>query len=269
MVEVTIPSGKTFYLHIGVLSDKCDYFRAALTGGFQEASTKSLTLKDVSDNTFAFFLKWLYGGTIQPDRNPNPKTCPFHQEANLTWAGLIDLWFFADYLCTAALQNHVVDNIVYKMSNFYCHSNEDRSKQVVDAIKLLWKPKVRTDLGLLPSAKPLCDLLLDFVANPTYMPKGVATKTIKVLPAAFIREYALRSVERSFEIRDQTDCLFQTTALHGHNCGCGCNPDLYDSDMDDIFEKLEMTEAGVEDLVKVWKIEAEKYHVKEAKEHRK
>lgn len=268
MVEVTIPSGKTFYLHVDILSDKSDYFCAALKGGFQETTTRRLTLKDVSDNTFAFFLKWLYGGTIQPDKSPIPKTCPVHRETALTWKGLIDLWFFADYLCAGALQNHIVDNMVYKMSNFYCHITDDRSEQIIDAVKLLWKPKARTDLGLLSSAKPLCDLLLDFVANPTYMPKVIATKTLKILPAAFIRECALRSVERSFEIRDQTDSLFETVRLHGPFCGCGCDLDVDDSEIDDIFDKLEMTESGIQDLANIWKIKAEKYYVKEGKQQK-
>lgn len=107
MVEVTIPSGKTFHLHIDVLCDKSGYFHAALTGGFAETASKKLALTDVSDNTFAFFLKWLYGGSIQPDlsQTPIPKTCPVHREATMTWSGLIELWFFADYLCTPALQN--------------------------------------------------------------------------------------------------------------------------------------------------------------------
>lgn len=153
------------------------------------------------------------------------------------------------------------------MNNYYSHVNDDRFKQVTDAVKTLWQPKARTDLAQLPSAKPLLNLLIDFVANPVFVPKDQATKMVKVMPASFIREYALRTVDRVFAIRDKTENLIQLARLHGHFCDCGCDGD--ESDFEDIFEKLDLAEMNAQEINDTWKIDVENYYVKETKKGEK
>lgn len=246
-------------LHIDVLAEKCEYFRAALIGNFRETSTKNLTLLDVSDNTFGFFLKWLYGGSLKPE--PNANRCNLHSECNLTLPGLFDLWFFADYLCAPVLQNHVVTNIVEKFGNFLNHSNDERLGQVSDSIKMLWKQKGRTERGEL--AKPLRDLVLSFVANPQYMAKAKAEKLIKAAPAYFLREYALATVERNLSIEAKTGITAATLmapSVYGFD-----QEDFFDSKYESTHENRDMAMVCLGQLRGVWAIEPEKYFVKETK----
>ncbi|KAL1591647.1 hypothetical protein SLS60_011645 [Paraconiothyrium brasiliense] len=50
----------TFVVHEALLTHYSEFFRAALQGGFQEAKTKTVTLKDDSSSTFELFVHWLY-----------------------------------------------------------------------------------------------------------------------------------------------------------------------------------------------------------------
>lgn len=257
MVKITIPSGKTFHLHIDILCDKCKYFRAALTGNFEEADTKQLVLEEVSDNTFGFFLKWLYGGSIQAD-------------SDLTWTGFFDLWFFADYLCIPALQNHVVDALFAKNVAAFAKPHllatvefapDDRTEQIPPAVKMLWARKARTERGDI--AKPLCELLLDFVANPQYMAKNSAREMLKTLPDAFVREYALRAVERSSFVDDQTDFMI-TLVRETEDSDIEYHEDLVDDGI--LQHTLGKLEENITTLHDMWRMTAEKYHVKNPKD---
>lgn len=262
MATIHIPSGKSFTLHINVLSEKCEYFRAALAGNFLEARTKELTLSDVTDNTFGFFLKWVYGNTIKPDENPN--FCALHNETALDLPGLFDLWFFADFLMAPSLQNHVVTNIVEKLRNLSAkllslqpsHMKEDSAilKDINNVVRQLWNPKGRTDQGEL--AKPLRELLLDVVGNPRFMTKARADKLFKLLPAAFVREFGLRTLERSASVVRWTDVL---------NVGIGDDgsEDGYDSDygFERIMEKAEISADVGAHLDEIWEVVPSKYFV--------
>lgn len=261
MVSITIPSGKKFALHIDVLADKCDYFRAALTGNFRETHTKVLNLPDVSDNTFGFFLKWIYSGNLKPEYDP--KRCNMHNESSLTVPDLFNLWFFADYLRAPALQNNVIINVVEKFRSFMMWSTEERFQHLIDSIKVLWKTKGRTDRGEL--AKPLRDLFLDFVANPDYMPKAKSQKLLKSAPASFLREFALTTVDRNYTIDTKTCAATELLAP----------PEDYDSDIDEserfedelesVFVKLDTAMDIFKQFQCVWDIKPEKYFVKDAK----
>lgn len=259
MVKITIPSGKEFTLHIDVLVDKCDYFRAALTGHFREADTKLLHLPYVSDNTFGFFLKWIYSGHLKPERDANRGDR--HNESTLTLVGLFNLWFFADYLRAPALQNHIVTNVVEKFRIFVMWSTEERLKHVSDTIRMLWKPKGRTDRGEL--AKPLRDLVLDFVANPRYMPKAKSEKLLKLVPASFLREYALVTVRRNSNVELRTNIMASELEFSDDY---GSDEEAY---LDDEFmcahAKFEFAITGLGLLRELWEIKPENYFVKEVK----
>lgn len=260
MVSVKIPSGKKFALHIDVLADKSNYFRAALTGNFREADTKVLNLPDVSDNTFGFFLKWLYSGNLKPEYNP--ERCSMHNESSLTVPDLLDLWFFADYLRAPALQNNVILNVVEKFRTFIMWSTEDRFKQVVNSIKMLWKPKARTDRGEL--AKPLRDLFLDFVANPDYMPKPKSQKLLKSVPASFLRDFALTTMERYYSINAETDAVMELLEPP-EDFESDSNDSRFELEFEDIFNRHDTTLDFIRDMRKVWDIKPDKYFVKDTK----
>lgn len=257
LVEITIPSGKTFTLHIDVLVEKCDYFRAALTGNFVETTTKQLKLPDVSDNTFAFFLKWVYAGNLKPEHDPN--RCNVHNESSLTVPGFLDLWFFADYVRAPALQNHVVTNLVGKFQNFRVHSTEERLKQITESIRMLWMAKGRTDRGEI--AKPLRDLILEFVANPDYMPQAKAERLVKTVPAYFLREFALTTVERNFFIEAKTSAAVQALAPPNEDS----DEDFLEDDFECIYEKLESGLEVMSEAQQIWEIKPENYFVKDVK----
>lgn len=252
MVSIKIPSGKKFSLHIDVLVDKCDYFRAALTGNFHEAETKVLNLPDVSDNTFGFFLKWIYSGNLKPEYNPS-----------LTVPDLLDLWFFADYLRAPALQNDITTNVLEKFRAFMMWPTEDRFKHVVESIKMLWKPKARTDRGEL--AKPLRDLFLDFVANPDYMPKAKSQKLLKSAPASFLRDFALTTMKRNYSIDAKTGAVVEVLE-YPPNYGSDLDEsEHFDLEFESVFEKLDTTMDVIKQLQSVWDMKPEKYFVKDTK----
>lgn len=275
-VHITISSGKSFLVHVDLLAEKSAYFRAALTGDFQEAATKQLTLEDVSDNTFAFFLKWLYGQNLRPSFSH--KTCSHCSECSLSWAGLFDLWFFADYTFTPELQNHIIENLVQKIENFKDASDhaqnkldlnhvnqslvqhhvnntqsQDQFDQVRAAIHMIWDTKKRTPRGEI--AKPLRRLLLDFIGNRRYMTKWQDTGLRKPgLPKGFSYEFSSRCIARNFDIEERTERL---VALG--------NPfDSDEEDFDYIYEAMIAFEESADELLDVWKITPEKYFVKDA-----
>ncbi|KAJ4359525.1 uncharacterized protein N0V89_000080 [Didymosphaeria variabile] len=49
-----------FVVHEALLTHYSEFFRAALLGRFQEAETKTVTLKDQNPVTFEIFIHWLY-----------------------------------------------------------------------------------------------------------------------------------------------------------------------------------------------------------------
>lgn len=247
-----ITSGKSFCLHVDVLSAKCEYFRACLTGHFLEAITKQLAL-DVSDTTFGFFLKWVYGDSIKPMENPS--FCHQHNETSLTLASLFDLWFFADYVQAIDLKNHVITNAVQKLQNVGTQITDEGVKQIADAIRVLWKGKARTDQGEL--AKPLRDLLLDVVANPRCMVKAKAEKLLKTMPPSFLREFAVVTVARNFTVHCKTVSLADALE-ENHSEG-----DMYDEDFgfEAMASKIEMAEMSSLALHEMWLLVPKKYFV--------
>ncbi|KAF2999495.1 hypothetical protein E8E13_008797 [Curvularia kusanoi] len=66
-VNKSIDSGTTFTVHESLLIHHSEYFRGALTGDWQEAQSRIVTLTDVSVFTFATFVNWLYTGDLPVD----------------------------------------------------------------------------------------------------------------------------------------------------------------------------------------------------------
>lgn len=263
MVKITVPSKKVFLVHADKLISESAYFRAALAGDFMEAKTKEMAMEDVSDVTFVHFLKWVYSRNIRPAEN-SEHLCYRHHVSALNWDQLLDLWFFADYCQLPNLQNHVVDNLVQKVENFYNAEGPGGSiASIVATVKTLWTRKGHTTKGSL--AKPLRDLFLDFVGNAKYMAKSdVQHVTMKQMPDGFVLDFAMRSVQR-FQ-----DVLFIVERLRFH-----LSDDDVESELDNFktlnnFKYLKMDDNQKVDYATVvahefdvsLRVTAEKYYVK-------
>ena len=65
---VTILVGKnrsSYTLHRNLVCDRSSYFRAALLGQFEEASTGIIEFPDLEDSVFKVFILWVYGHKIE------------------------------------------------------------------------------------------------------------------------------------------------------------------------------------------------------------
>ncbi|KUI59995.1 Kelch-like protein diablo [Cytospora mali] len=259
VARITVPSGKSFLVHIDLLAAKSSYFRAALTGNFQEALTKQLTLEDVSDTTISFFLRWIYTKNLGQEKPGDQKyetTCP------LSWSGLFDIWLFADYTRTPELQNHVIDKLLrkthrldreYSKEPFDVHIEEVRA-----AIFMLWTGNKRTPQGEI--AKPLRHLLLDFIGNPRYMSMAqVFNLRKRGLPAMFWCEFSIQSIDRSFDMRPKAQALYQTISSVGNNM------EYMDRDLEEdrAISSYELMELDMEigEVLAVSGITSSKYYV--------
>lgn len=255
MIQITIPSSKSFLVHLDLLTDKSRYFRKALTGNFSEAKTTELTLEeDVSDVAFVFFLKWLYGGSLRP-ANCHSR-CSACSECRLSWANLFEIWFFADYTLTDELKSHVIQNLIQKITNFKFSVDEaqEQANQVRDALCMLWAGKKRTDKGEI--AKPLRDLLLDFIGNPWFMTKAQNLKIRKEgLPTRFLCELGIRSIGRNFDIQPKIMSLVSLSKIYDSDDGMDADFN-YDRHFDQVFEMEDVTAQ----LVDAWMIKPEKYY---------
>ncbi|KUI66882.1 Kelch repeat and BTB domain-containing protein 8 [Cytospora mali] len=264
IARINVPSGKSFLVHIDLLAAKSSYFRAALTGNFQEALTKELTLEDVSDTTISFFLRWIYtqnlGLAVTSDWNCESK-CP------LSWTGLFDIWLFADYTRTPELQNHVIDQLVRKTHRLDREYNREPFIVYIDdihaAILMLWTGNKTTPQGEI--AKPLRDLLLDFIGNPRFMSKAQFFNLRKRgLPAMFWCEFSIHSIDRSFDMRPKAQALYETISAVGNNVD-NVDRDLEES-RDISFNELMNLDLEIGEVLSVWSITPFKYYVnKEAK----
>lgn len=256
-----------------------------MTDGIRQSMVSRLTLQgvQVSDHTFAVFSKWLHGGTILPVLpvhnlpHSKPGGLPADWETALTWRDLVDLWFFAGSIGTPALQNHVVDNLGLRMHLFACEATHDRAQQIIDASKLLWQtlwvcgrsPNARTELGALPLAKPLCDMMLNFIANPKLVLPSLMTENLfSGLPSAFQYESHVRNAERLYmRFNVPMDSLYPLAWAHPAACSCGlqeCHPDNDAVEhLDKILAMLSALNATVNKTNDFWRITARHYYVQE------
>lgn len=53
-------SEKPFYVHLDLLCDASEFFRAAFKGNFQESSEKTMRLPEDDESIFELFVDWLY-----------------------------------------------------------------------------------------------------------------------------------------------------------------------------------------------------------------
>ncbi|KAF2491102.1 hypothetical protein BU16DRAFT_143700 [Lophium mytilinum] len=154
------PEGKAYHAHMGLLVHYSEYFRAAFTGSFKEAEKKELTLDEVEERTFGFFMDWLYSKKLPEDCGsgerssiypPQPCTCN-EDEGRYP---LVKLYIFADRYQIPNFRKDVLDVIFQRYNRddmFDLHSNVE----VIEAFE-----------SLLPNS-PLCRFYIDLFARRYY-----------------------------------------------------------------------------------------------------
>ena len=102
MVNVYVgPTQQRFHLHRALLSDRSDYFKAALDRsiGYKEATSAEIALVDADVDAFELFVSWLYGGHGLELR--------FYVKSETLWSLLV----LADRLVLDDLFNSTMDSI--------------------------------------------------------------------------------------------------------------------------------------------------------------
>ncbi|KAF2441472.1 hypothetical protein P171DRAFT_487933 [Karstenula rhodostoma CBS 690.94] len=97
---------KTFQMHKALAIHHSGFFRGAFSSdNFQEGATGEVTLRDVTHDTFAMFLVWLYKGALRPAKRW-PEV--YHDGDEIQHDLLRDLCIFADRYIVQALHTHIV-----------------------------------------------------------------------------------------------------------------------------------------------------------------
>jgi hypothetical protein len=137
-------------VHENLLIHHSKFFRAALTGGFQEAKNKIVRLEDDEPNTFELFVHWLYY-----QRFPE-KRCSDDESILELWNDpdafdtdrYIYLYVFGDKYDVAKLRLDTLNEMVRFM----------RKEEVSD---LPSSRAVGAAFSSLPSDSPMCRLIVD------------------------------------------------------------------------------------------------------------
>ncbi|KAI2485594.1 BTB domain containing protein [Pyrenophora tritici-repentis] len=93
------PEKISFTVHLDLLVYHSPFFRAALTGNFKEATTKTVLLPTEKSETFEFCVHWLYNNRLPDPNNDDTllieKWGTSNQEGGYTKTGnLIELYVF-------------------------------------------------------------------------------------------------------------------------------------------------------------------------------
>ncbi len=73
MVNVYVDTERAkWYLHENLLCKTSQFFRSAFKGSFKEASDRSIELPEDDADSFALFVRWLYGAEGKWGRSYRP-----------------------------------------------------------------------------------------------------------------------------------------------------------------------------------------------------
>ena len=96
-VKIIVGKDKqTFFIHQNLLAAS-KFFQACINSGFEEATTKTVTLEEDEPDAVEAFIKWLYLGKIEFNNPPH--------------ADLVPLFTFADKICCEVYCNDLIDAI--------------------------------------------------------------------------------------------------------------------------------------------------------------
>ena len=107
MIDIFVGAEQSrFHLHLDLLCDRSDYFKACIKGNFKEAQQKELFLPEDDIESFDLFVRWLYGATLK--KISSKDDLPVY----------LALSILANKLCLEHLQNETMDHILifYRLS---------------------------------------------------------------------------------------------------------------------------------------------------------
>ncbi len=102
------PEEKIFLIHSSFLSAASTFFKAAITGKFEEASANEIKLPEDCAETFEHFIRWLYSGCKE---DPTPTEDRSICSARIK--RIIDLYVFADKIGCQELQQEMVRDLYH------------------------------------------------------------------------------------------------------------------------------------------------------------
>ncbi|KAI1166641.1 hypothetical protein F5B18DRAFT_605123 [Nemania serpens] len=99
--DVVVHCGdKTWNLHGAVLATRCEWFRAALLGGFQEGQARTIRIEEFEEKWISFLIEYIYlGGTPEP---------PYQEGQDLSYfATCMTIFDLADYFLLPELRRQM------------------------------------------------------------------------------------------------------------------------------------------------------------------
>ncbi|KAJ4378442.1 hypothetical protein N0V86_006145 [Didymella sp. IMI 355093] len=139
----------SFTVHEQLLTFYSPFFRAALKGGFAEATRGEVRLKDVNEETFELFVHWLYHQRF-PNKTDDPEFLKlwYHLDSTTVDAGaLVDLHVFAEEYDVPNLKRQSIDSLFEQLND------EDQGLPSTKAIRYAFDS--------LDHDSSLCRLLVD------------------------------------------------------------------------------------------------------------
>lgn len=92
-------------MHKKLLCDTSGFFRAALSGNFQESTNQAIEMVEDDPEVFCYFQYWAYTGVIE--QKP-------HNRFEMSWRTIAGIYIFAEARCIPGLQNGAMDVLISK-----------------------------------------------------------------------------------------------------------------------------------------------------------
>ncbi|KAI1779588.1 hypothetical protein F4818DRAFT_453639 [Hypoxylon cercidicola] len=147
-------SWRTWVVRQETISNHSNFFRIAFAGGFEEASSKSITLEDVDEHRMAFVIDYIHNGWHSAVK----KTFHLSSESLLRTASIAEILILADYLDMPSLTYGSYTNLQHRLVELVMQARIDlqfahnlcvRKKEFVQAARILIHSGciIGTDLG--------------------------------------------------------------------------------------------------------------------------
>jgi hypothetical protein len=179
-------------------SSSAPFFRAALTGSFSAAASKTVVLGDTDTETFEFFVHWLYYQRF-PTSIDSPELLALWQDddnEDVKSSNLIMLYIFCDKHHIPALSRLSLDTL-------YFHVCEEELPSI---------PNVAYAFENLSEHDPLCRFMVDAYC---YWSGGWALESVEALPMTFVVRVMQSYSRYAHGERDRT-CEPELCDYHEH-----------------------------------------------------
>jgi hypothetical protein len=190
--------GKCFTVHQDLLVHHSPFFRAALTGSFKEADSKTVILADSDPQVFEFFVHWLYYQRFcRPGDSPELLALwTDDDDEDLKSSNLIMLYVFCDKYHVSALQRQTLDEL-------FDHVFEEELPSIQN---------VGFAFENLREDDPLCRFFVDAYC---YWSGAWMLDSVQALPIVFVTMVMQQYSRYAHGERDRT-CSPELCDYHGH-----------------------------------------------------